>query len=173
MARLPRCVLPPAGAYHLTVRGVAQMPIVVDDADRRRWLQLLARSASRFRWKVHVYCLLTNHFHLVVGATLEDVSRGMHRLNGLYAQRFNERHDRVGHLYQERFHAKVIRDEEHLENSCSYVLANPVRAGLCTSPEEWPWSGPRVHRRKSRRPRAQRRNVAVAAVQLPIAERVL
>jgi REP element-mobilizing transposase RayT len=112
------------------------MPIVVDDTDRRRWLQLLARTASRFRWRIHVYCLLDNHFHLVVEGTLEDVSLGMHRLGGVYAQRFNERHDRVGHLYQERFHAKVIRDEEHLEDACTYVLANPVRAGLCASPEQ-------------------------------------
>src|SRR3954454_7856516 len=173
MPRLPRSALPHAGAYHLTIRGVARMPIVVDDIDRRRWLRLMRKSASRFRWIVHVYCLMTNHAHLVVEATLEDVSIGMHRLNGIYAQRFNERHDRVGDLYQERFHAKVVRDEKHLEDACAYVLANPLRAGLCATPEDWPWSGLRVNRRQRRRPRAQRRDVAAAPVHLPVPERVL
>ena len=173
MPRLPRSVLPPEGFYHLTVRGVARMPIVLDDADRRRWLRLMKKSASRFGWTVHVYCLMNNHFHLVVEATLEDVSLGMHRLNGIYAQRFNERHDRVGHLFQERFHAKVVRDDEHFVEACEYVLANPVRAGLCKSPEEWPWSGLRVHGGERRRPRAQRRHVAVAPVHSPVTERVL
>jgi len=99
--------LPPDAIYHVTTRGVARMPIVADDADRERWSSLLRRCTARFRWKVHAHCLMTNHFHLVVEATLDDLSLGMHRLNGVYAQRFNERHDRVGHLFQERFHAEV------------------------------------------------------------------
>ena len=132
MARIPRCALPPVGVYHVTTRGVAKMRIVADDADRVRWSHLFRSCAVRFRWTVFVYCLLDNHFHLVVGALLEDISGGMHRLNGIYAQRFNERHGRVGHLFQERFHAQLIRDEEHLVEACDYVLAKSrPRRSLC------------------------------------------
>jgi len=184
MARIPRCAFPAVGVYHVTTRGVAKMRIVLDDADRSRWSRLFRVSAARFRWTVYAYCLLDNHFHIVVGAILEDLSRGMHRLNGMYAQRFNERHVRVGHLYQERFHTQLIRDDEHLVEACDYVLANPVRAGLSATPREWPWSGglvvstarasgAGVDQRQGRSPRAERGHVSIPPVQEPVAERVL
>ena len=92
-------------------------------------------------WHCHAYCLMNNHYHLLVECELAALSMGEHRLNGIYAQRFNRRHDRVGHLFQERFHAQVIRDDEHFANACEYVWNNPVRAGLCVEAREWPWSG--------------------------------
>jgi REP element-mobilizing transposase RayT len=82
-----------------------------------------------------------NHYHLVVEARLERISDGLRRLNGLHAQRFNERHGRVGHLFGDRFHARVIRDDEQLASACAYVWNNPVRAGLCPAEADWPWSG--------------------------------
>jgi REP element-mobilizing transposase RayT len=80
------------------------------------------------------------HYHLVVEAKCEQMSHAVHRLNGLYAQGFNRRHERRGHLFENRFSSWVIRDEEHLNSTIRYVLENPVRAGLCAEPEAWPWS---------------------------------
>ena len=94
----------------------------------------------KFEWNVYAYCLMPNHYHLIVDTKREWLSAGMHRLNFLYAQRFNRRHDRVGHLFQNRFAAYVIESDEHLLNSVSYVAQNPVRAGLCEVPAEWPWA---------------------------------
>ena len=90
---------------------------------------------------------MSTHFHLVVRAPLPRVSRGMHWLNGVYAQRFNRRHDRVGHLFEGRFSARTMRDEAHWEETCRYVLDNPVEAGLCERAAEWPWSGGRFLQR--------------------------
>jgi REP element-mobilizing transposase RayT len=143
MARLPRHLLPPAGVYHVTSRGVARSAISRDDDDRRYFLVLLAREVRREGWDCHVFCLMPNHYHLIVATTVESLSRGLHRLNGDLATAFNERHTRWGHLFGDRFAAFVIRDEEHLRNACEYVLNNPVRAGLCERAEEWPWSGSR------------------------------
>ncbi len=84
---------------------------------------------------------MTTHFHLVVEAPLAAVSTGMHRLNGPYAQRFNKRHGRTGHLFEGRFGVRVIESEEYLAAVCNYVIENPVRAGLCDHPAEWRWSG--------------------------------
>ena len=80
------------------------------------------------------------HYHLLVQTSRENLSDGMHRLNCLYAQRFNRRHDRKGHLYEERFSAWLLHGEEHLENTIRYIRENPVRAGLCRRVEDWLWS---------------------------------
>jgi putative transposase len=143
MARLPRHLLPPAGVYHVTSRGVARSAISRDDDDRRYFLVLLAREVRREGWDCHVFCLMPNHYHLIVATTVESLSRGLHRLNGDLATAFNERHTRWGHLFGDRFAAFAIRDDEHLTNACEYVLNNPVRAGLCKHPRDWRWSGAR------------------------------
>ncbi len=141
MARIPRSALPPAGVYHITSRGVARCEIFLDDSDRASFVALMRRAVNRWHWKCHAYCLMGNHYHLIIETQLERLSRGCHELNGAHAQRFNRRHRRVGHLFQDRFHARVIRDDEHLSNACAYVWDNPVRAGLCAEPHEWNWSG--------------------------------
>lgn len=140
MPRRPRNVLPKRGIYHVTCRGVERRPIFGDDIDRAAFMELLHGARRRFRWRLHVATLMDNHVHLVVETRRGRLSRGMHRLAGIYAQRFNRRYDRVGHLFQGRFSAFVIQDEEHFLNACAYVLGNPVRAGLCGRAEEWPWS---------------------------------
>jgi putative transposase len=139
MARFPRRDLPD-GIYHVTARGVNRSAIFVDDEDRVLFLRLLAESAASFAWRCHVFCLMSNHYHLVVETLRDRLSAGLQRLNGVYAQRFNLRHKRTGHLFGDRFHAWLLDDEDHFRETCRYVLRNPVRAGLCRTASEWPWS---------------------------------
>lgn len=140
MPRRPRSSLPDCGVFHAYSRGVDRVAISRDDADRIAWLSSLERTIDRFDWTFYVYCLMPNHFHVVIETSLEQLSKGMHSLNGLYAARFNRRHERTGHLFQGRFGLRVIEDAGGLERSCAYVLENPARAGLCESPRDWPWS---------------------------------
>ena len=140
MARIARGSLPD-GAYHVSSRGVDGEPIVRDDFDRLFFARLLRATVSAFNWDCRAWCLLTNHFHLVLEARRADLSAGMKRLNGLYAQRFNGRHRRVGHLFQGRFASWVIDDDDYLEIACESVLANPGRAGLTERVEDWRWAG--------------------------------
>lgn len=139
MARRPRRELPD-GIYHATARGTNRTAIVVDDLDCEAFTSLLALVVRRWRWYVAAFCLMPNHYHLVVEAPVQRLSRGMHALNGRHARRFNERHGRSGHLFQERFDARLIESEEHLGTACAYVIDNPVRAGLCATAEDWPWA---------------------------------
>ncbi len=127
----------------MTVRGVDRGLIVRDEVDRETLHELVLAAQRRFSWRYDVYCLMSSHFHLIVRASLPSLSKGMHWLNGVYAQRFNRRYGRRGHLFENRFSARVMRDEEHWERSCRYVLENPVAAGLCECASDWPWSGGR------------------------------
>jgi REP element-mobilizing transposase RayT len=141
MARIPRGELPGYGFFHLTSRGVDRC-LIFRDADDYRLFVLLLRSAMRREGlRVHAYCCMPNHYHAVVEGPMEAISRALHRLNGIHAREFNARHGRSGHLLQERFHSEVIETDEHFLNACEYVWNNPVRAGLCSSRREWPWSG--------------------------------
>lgn len=133
--------LPPAGIYHATNRGVARLSIAADDHDRRSFVALLNGARRQNDWQLLAYCLMPNHFHLVAISALERLSRGMHFLSFRYAQRFNERHDRVGHLFQGRFRARSVDAGDDVSALCAYVFENPVRAALCASAAEWPWTG--------------------------------
>lgn len=151
----------PDGFFHITGRGVGRATIFLDDVHYRTFMDIFDATTRRFEWICHRYCLLPNHYHLVVQTSRIRLSRGMHRLNFLYAQWFNAIHDRPGHVFQNRFGARVIEDDEYFESACEYLDSNPVRAGLCDRPEDWPWSSAgelcaSVDRRKRRRPRAER-----------------
>jgi putative transposase len=140
LARRPRSDLPD-GTYHVAVRGVAESSIFRDDFDRAAFCRLLTQALARFEWRCDAYCLMTTHFHLVIVTSRSSLSKGMHWLSGLYAQRYNNRHGRRGHLFENRFSAYVVRDEEHWQDTCRYVFDNPVKAGLCEKAADWPWSG--------------------------------
>jgi putative transposase len=128
------------GTYHVTARGVARTDTFRDAHDYRSFLRLFADVVERYEWRCHAFCLMPNHYHLAVATPLESLSGGLHRLNGMYAQRFNKRHERWGHLFGDRFAARLIDTERHLRAACRYILDNPVRAGLCDKPGDWPWS---------------------------------
>ena len=131
----------PGGFYHLTARGNNGRDIVVDDDDRAAFVKLLARAAVRFGMRVHAWCLMTNHYHLVIHTSSGEVSRAVQYLNSAHARRFNRRHGREGHLFRAHFGAAILQDERHLEAACAYVLLNPVRAGLVSTAEDWRWAG--------------------------------
>jgi putative transposase len=139
MARLPRYLLPEHAVFHVATRGVARMSIYRDDDDRSVFLGLLALTVERFDWNCHAFCLMTNHYHLVVEALRVNLSGGLDLLNGVYAQGFNARHRRWGHVFGDRFWCRSVPDEE-LEAVCLYVMANPIRAGICDRISEWRWS---------------------------------
>lgn len=144
MARRPRNELPD-GFFHVTARSLAGIDLFRDDVDRTFFVHQLTRAGTTFAWACHAYCLMTNHYHLLIEASRECLSRGMQRLNGNYAQSYNARHGRRGHLFEARFSAYVVDADSYFERACHYVLNNPVRAGLCEGADEWPWNGGLVH----------------------------
>jgi len=130
----------PGAVYHVTARGNPRQSIFLDDTDKEAFLELLSLVLTRFNWLCHAYCLMGNHYHLLIETPEGNLSRGMRQLNGVYTQLFNRRHDRVGHLFQGRYKALVLERDRYLLSLCGYVVLNPVRVGLVRSPEEWPWS---------------------------------
>ena len=134
-----------AGAvYHLTARGNARRDIFLDDADRGRFLSLLAREVGQQGWRCYAYCLMDNHYHLLVETPEPNLVAGMRRLNGAYCQAFNRRHGRVGHVLQGRYQSIVVDRDTYFLELCRYVVLNPVRAGMVTRAADWRWSSYRA-----------------------------
>ncbi len=150
MVRALRCELPPEGIYHVTARGVHGQALFVHDIDRLEFLSLFEAASKKADWTCHAWCLMDTHYHLVLETAIATLSSRLHALHTTYAQRFNRRHDRRGHLFESRFSAWVIRDEAHLEAACRYVLDNPARAGIHTD-QPWPWAGYADRESSSRR----------------------
>lgn len=130
----------PGAVYHLTSRGNAGQDIFLDDADCEMFLTVLASVVERSAWCVHAYCLMGNHYHLLAETPQPNLSRGMMRLNGVYTQRFNRRHDRAGHIFQGRFKAILVERDSYLLELARYIVLNPVRAGITGTPGAWRWS---------------------------------
>lgn len=128
------------GIYHAFARGNDRSPIFRSDVDRLRYLSFLGTAAEKCSWHVLSYCLMQNHIHLLVETPDGNLSQGMHRIQGPYTQWFNARYDRCGHLFQGRYGANRIVDDAEFEAVVRYIADNPVAAGLCCEPEEWPWS---------------------------------
>ena len=108
--------------------------------DRRIFLALRVRVISRCEWQLDVYCLMTNHFHLLIKTPNPNLSSGMQWLKSVYATYFNGRYSFEGHLFQQRFGSRLIETEERFADTLRYIAFNPVKAGLCEHPSEWPWS---------------------------------
>lgn len=130
--------------YHVTSRGNERKAIFKDDSDRKLFLDILAQVTHRFHWLCHAYCLMGNHYHLVVETPDANLSKGMRQLNGVYTQAYNRRHHRVGHLFQGRFKGILVEKESHFLEVCRYVVLNPVAAAMVKHPKEWAWSSYRA-----------------------------
>jgi REP element-mobilizing transposase RayT len=134
----------PGAIYHITSRGNAREKVFIDDADRAAFLEILAKGIDRFHWLCHAYCLMGNHYHLLIETLDPTLSRGMRHLNGVYTQAFNRRHRRVGHLFQGRYKAILVEKDAHLLELARYVVLNPVRAQMVRSCKDWRWSSYRA-----------------------------
>jgi len=143
MAR-PLRVEYPGAIYHVTARGNGRAQVFLDEDDRKMFFFVLEDAVRRFNILCHAYCLMGNHYHLILETPEGDLSRTMRHLNGVYTQLFNRKHGKVGHLFQGRYKGILIERGEHLLEACRYVVLNPVRAGLCSVPEAWPWSSYRA-----------------------------
>ncbi|AOU96636.1 addiction module toxin RelE [Acidihalobacter yilgarnensis] len=126
--------------YHVTSRGDRREPIVEDDEDRLTFLRVLAEVVGQFNWICHAYCLMTNHYHLVIETPDGNLSKGMRQLNGVYTQATNRRHHKSGHLFQGRFKGILVDKDHYLLELARYVVLNPVRAGMVKHPNDYPWS---------------------------------
>lgn len=142
MPRQPRFEAP--GTFHVGARGNRRQPLYLADADASRFRSGLADVVRACRWTCFAYCLMPNHYHLALETSEPNLGAGMRELNGRYAQWFNRRYGFGGHLFQGRFSSTRIETDSHLLEVARYVVLNPVRAGLCFRPEDWPWSSYRA-----------------------------
>jgi len=130
-----------AGAlYHVTSRGNRRDDIFVDDGDRLIWLDVFAHVCKRFNWRCHAWCLMDNHYHIVIETVEGNLSQGMRHLNGVFTQKINRKHNRVGHVFQGRFKAILVQKERYLLELTRYVVLNPIRAGMVSNLLDWRWS---------------------------------
>jgi REP element-mobilizing transposase RayT len=132
------------GLYHVTSRGDGREDIFREDADRELFLEVLSETVERFNWVIHAYCLMGNHYHLLIETPDGNLSKGMRQLNGVYTQRFNRRHKRVGHVFQGRYKAIIVQKDSYLLELARYIVLNPVRAQMVRSARDWPWSSYRA-----------------------------
>ncbi len=134
----------PGATHHVFARGIERQSIFRDPSDRQSFLSILAKVAHQERLRCHAYCLMGNHYHLILETERGSLSDAMRDLNGLYAQRFNRRHERTGHVFEGRFQSRLVDSEAYLLEAVRYVLLNPVRSGEVARAEDWLWSSYRA-----------------------------
>ncbi len=132
----------PGAVYHITARGDRREPIFLDDEDRLRFIDLLAKEVRQQGWVLYAFCLMDNHYHLLLETPQPNLVRGMRRLNGVYTQAFNRAHDLVGHVLQGRYKSILVDKDTYLRELCRYVVLNPLRGKKprINSLAEYPWS---------------------------------
>jgi REP element-mobilizing transposase RayT len=134
----------PGALYHITSRGNRQEDIYETDIDRETFLSSLDKVCETYNWVCHAYCLMGNHYHLLIETPDANLSRGMRQLNGVYTQSFNRTHRRVGHVFQGRYKAIMVEKEHYLLELSRYIVLNPVRAGIVPAVRDWRWSSYRA-----------------------------
>lgn len=139
MPRYPR-TLSSSNFYHVMIRGNAKSIIFIDDEDRNYFLDTLARMKRGNRYKIHAYCLMNNHVHLLLEEQDDPLARAMKRINVSYVYYFNKKYNRVGHLFQGRFRSEAIEDDTYLLAAARYIHNNPVKAGIVKKPDKYQWS---------------------------------
>ena len=110
------------GLYHVTSRGDRREDIYDSDEDRQAWLVLFGEVCKRFNWRCHAYCLMSNHYHIVVETPEGNLSQGMRQLNGVYTQNFNRSHNKAGHVFQGRYKAILVEKDSYLLELARYVV---------------------------------------------------
>jgi putative transposase len=134
----------PDALYHVTARGDRREAIFEDDQDRQTFLLILEKTVTQFNWLCYAWCLMDNHYHLLIQTPDGNLSKGMRQLNGVTTQTSNRRHHRVGHLFQGRFKAILVDHDAYLLELSRYIVLNPVRAGMVKAPADWAWSSYRA-----------------------------
>ena len=130
----------PGALYHVTARGNARQRIYNDSKDCQAFLDLLGKLSDRYHWLCHAYCLMTNHYHLLLETPEGNLAEGMRQLNGIYTQAFNRRHHKVGHVFQGRYHAILVDKDCYLLEVARYIVLNPVRAKMVKEAQAYLWS---------------------------------
>jgi len=128
------------GLYHVTSRGDRRELIYDTDKDRDKWLEILGNVCTRYNWRCHAYCLMDNHYHIVIETAEANLSKGMRQLNGVYTQYYNREHERVGHVFQGRYKGILVERDEYLLELSRYVVLNPIRAKMVKNISDWKWS---------------------------------
>ena len=134
-----------AGAlYHVTSRGDRRENIYESDTDRENYIQILRDVCAQYNWAIHSYCLMSNHYHLLVETPDGNLSKGMRQLNGVYTQKYNRCNRKVGHVFQGRFKSVLVDGDAYLKELARYIVLNPVRAQMVRSTKDWRWSSYRA-----------------------------
>ncbi len=126
--------------YHVTARGNERKSIYLEETDFELYLNVLSDVCTRYNWVIHAYCLMTNHYHLLIETPDANLSKGMRQLNGVYTQSINRKYKRVGHLFQGRYKAILVDKDAYLLELSRYIVLNPIRAKMVECLEDWPWS---------------------------------
>ena len=134
----------PGALYHITSRGDRREDIYDDDNDREAFLSILTEVCRTYNWVCHAYCLMSNHYHLLIETPEGNLAKGMRQLNGVYTQTYNRTHERVGHVFQGRYKAILVEKDSYLLELARYIVLNPVRANMVRSAKDWPWSSYRA-----------------------------
>ena len=131
----------PTSFYHVILRGNNGLPIFFSDTDRCQLCFIIQQGIERFDHRIHGFCFMSNHIHLIIQTCVVQLSKVMHHLGSHYARYINRTHKRIGHLFQGRFKSILVDENNYLSELVRYVHLNPVRAGIVLSPENYPWSG--------------------------------
>jgi len=126
--------------YHVTNRGNGQESIYREEADWKAFLGIMSDVVTEFGWQIYTYCLMGNHYHLLLETPQPNLSQGMKELDQQYTRRYNWRYEHSGHVFQGRYWSGLMLNDNYLIDAASYLLLNPLRAQLVHSPEEWRWS---------------------------------
>ncbi|RIE16861.1 REP-associated tyrosine transposase [Candidatus Cryosericum septentrionale] len=130
----------PDGVYHVTTHGNGDMMIFEGPSEKWRLVDLVADTAKEFDWSMYAWCVMGNHYHFLLKTHDDNLSEGMHHINMSYGEWYNKARGRHGHVFQDRFFSILITQDSHLLEASRYVVLNPLRAGLVTTPQEWRWS---------------------------------